>query len=135
MDRKPRAWGRIALVAVLGLSLLGNAVAVGAALRLSALRHDLLGPAADAALFPRDTRRAFREALSDHSDTLLPLLHRLAETRAGIVQAAARRPFDRAAVAAGMDRMRGETDALLAAVQAVLLDRLEAEAAKETGGP
>ena len=52
MTAEPRRnRGRLILIGALALSLIGNAVAVGGALRLAALRAELLGPAADSALF------------------------------------------------------------------------------------
>lgn len=125
-----RNWPRLALVAVLGLSLLGNAIALGAALRFQSVRADLLGPAAEAALFPRSYRQDFHAALSAQSPKLIPMLHALVETRARIVALGMARPFDRAAVQAEMDRFRAQTDAILAAVQATLLERLEQIAAR-----
>ncbi len=129
MTAEPRRdRGRLILIGALALSLIGNAVAVGGALRLAALRAEVLGPAADSALFPRATRLVLREALKAHQAELLPPLHDLARQRAVLVATASARPFDRAAVAAEMAEIRRMTDALLAQTQTILLDALEAQA-------
>jgi hypothetical protein len=125
-----RNWGRIALVVALALSLLGNALALGAALRFQSLRSELLGPAAGDALFPRATRRDLRAALAANSGRLLPQLHALVETRARIVATASERPFDRAAVATQMETFNAQAALLIAEVQGIFLDRLEAMAAR-----
>jgi hypothetical protein len=122
---RTRSWGRIALIAVLAVSLLGNAVSLGAAVRFRTIRAELLGPSAEAALFPRALRKEFHDALADNSDQLIPMLHALVRTRAQIVAAADIRPFDRAAVAAEMEVFNTQAAALLAQAQNVLLDRLE----------
>lgn len=126
---KKRDKGRIALIAVLAVSLLGNALAAGAVLRFRALQGDLLGPAAAQAFFPREVRRDLRAALRDHAESLRPALHRLAEDRAAVVAAGMARPFDRAALDVAMTRFRTDADAGIAALQAVIGDTLEARAA------
>lgn len=125
-----RNWGRIALISVLALSLIGNAVALGAALRLRALRNDLLGPASEAAYFPRETRAALRDALAAHRDNLLPDLRELATLRAQIVADAMQHPFDRAKLEAEMTTLRDRATALLAETQGIILDTLEAQTQK-----
>ncbi|RLL65122.1 hypothetical protein [Paenirhodobacter hankyongi] len=120
--------GRIALIAVLAVSLLGNALAAGAVLRFRALQSELLGPAAEQALFPRAVRRDLRAALRENAETLRPALHRLAEDRAAVVAASTAQPFDRAALDAAMVAMRAQLDTTLGAVQQVIGDRLEARA-------
>lgn len=120
--------GRIVLIAVLAVSLLGNALAAGAVLRFRALQTELLGPAAEQARFPRAVRRDLRAALRENAETLRPALHRLAEDRAAVVAAGAARPFDRAALDAAMVAMRAQLDTTLGAVQQVVGDRLEARA-------
>ena len=127
MERK-RNTGRIVLIAVLALSLLGNALTLGAALRLRALRADLLGPEAAQALYPREMRAVLRDALSRHADQLRPELHALVAARAAVVAAGTARPFDRTALDAAMADLRGQFDVTLADVQKVLADALEAEA-------
>jgi uncharacterized membrane protein len=126
-----RDTGRIVLIAALAVSLLGNALAAGAVLRFRALQTELLGPAAEQALFPRAVRRDLRAALRENAETLRPALHRLAEDRAAVVAAGAARPFDRAALDAAMVAMRAQLDTTLGAVQQVVGDRLEARAKGE----
>lgn len=126
-----RDTGRIVLIAVLAVSLLGNALAAGAVLRFRALQTELLGPAAEQARFPRPVRRDLRAALRENAETLRPALHRLAEDRAAVVAAGAARPFDRAALDAAMVAMRAQLDTTLGAVQQVVGDRLEARAKSE----
>jgi len=129
MERK-RNTGRIVLIAVLAVSLLGNALTLGAALRLRALRADLLGPEAAQALYPREMRSVLRDALTSHADQLRPELHDLVAARAAVVAAGTARPFERAALDAAMADLRARFDTTLADVQKVLADALEAEAAK-----
>ncbi len=125
-----RNWGRIALISVLVLSLIGNAVALGAALRLRGLRNELLGPAHETAFYPREIRAALRAALAAHKATLLPELHELAALRAQIVAESMQRPFDRPRLEAEMAALRDKATALLAETQTILLDTLEAQARK-----
>ena len=77
-----RSWGRIALVAALALSLLLNAVAVGAWLRLREARADLLGPEAAAARLPDDLRQDLRTALRAEARSIRPLLRDVVQARA-----------------------------------------------------
>lgn len=123
--------GRIALIAVLAVSLLGNALAAGAVLRFRALQSELLGPAAEQALFPRAVRRDLRAALRENAETLRPALHRLAEDRAAVVAASTAQPFDRAALDAAMTKFRTDADAGIEVLQQVIGDRLEARAAAQ----
>lgn len=130
MEAKKRNPGQIALIAVLALSLMGNALAVGAVLRFRALQGDLLGPAAAQATFPREIRRELRAALREKAGMLRPALRQLTEDRAAVVAAGQARPFDRVALDAAMARFRADLDSGLGAVQQVVGDRLEARAAK-----
>ncbi|MBN9886641.1 hypothetical protein [Salipiger abyssi] len=131
MGRIRRNSGRIALIAVLAVSLLGNALTAGALLRFKAMRSELLGPVAEAAVFPREVRRDLRAALAENADTLRPALHDLARARAAIISAGTAEPFDRAEVEAAMDVFRGEAEATIAQVQAVVLEVLAARAGSE----
>ncbi|WP_172330205.1 periplasmic heavy metal sensor [Mangrovicoccus sp. HB161399] len=123
--------GRLVLVCVLVLSLLGNAVTLGAVLRFRSLQSELLGDAGTAAFYPPPVRRALRDALGAQRDSLMPLLHAAAEARAGVVAAGTAEPFDRAATEAAMASFRASVDALLEGAQHMVLDTLEAEAAKD----
>lgn len=129
-DAPRRSWGRIALIAALVLSLFLNAVALGAWARLRAVRTDLLGPEAAAARLPDDLRSDLREALRAESRSVRPLLRDVVRARAAIVAAARAEPYDRAAAETAMEDFRVSVDALLAEVQRVFLDQLDARAEK-----
>ena len=129
--RPRRNWKRIALIGAFALSLTGNALAIGAAWRLSAAREELFGPAAEQAVFDRATRRALREAFGAETDRLRPQLHALAAARAAVVRAGAARPFDAAALAAAQAAFRTELDAALDVTQGLIAQTLAARAATE----
>lgn len=131
MGRIRRNSGRIALIAVLAVSLLGNALTAGALLRFKAMRSELLGPVAEDAVFPRQIRRDLRAALAENADTLRPALRDLARARAAIVTAGTAEPFERAEVDAAMAAFRSEADDTIAQVQAVVLEVLAARAGAE----
>lgn len=122
--------GRMVLVGVLAVSLLGNALSAGALLKLRNLRQELLGPSAEQAMFPRDIRSALRTAYDDNADALRPSLHALVAARAAVVASGTARPFDRAALEADMAAFRNEMDSILTEVQTMVADTLEAEAAQ-----
>lgn len=125
-----RSWGRIALVSVLILSLMGNAVALGAWARLRDARSELLGPEAAGTRLPDDLRQELRQALRDEMPDLRPLLRDLAQSRAEVVAAAKARPFVRADAEAAMNAFRSDANALLVEIQRVFLDQLERKAAE-----
>lgn len=127
-EATPRNWGRIVLIGVLVVSLIGNAVAIGAALRLRALRNDLMGT--EAVQLPRETRAALRDAIKANRAELLPQLRALAQLRARIITDATTQPFDRAKLQAEMTELRTGIAALLVDTQAIVLDTLEAQAQK-----
>ena len=129
-DAPRRSWGRVALVAALVLSLFLNAVAMGAWLRFREAREGLLGPEAAAARLPDDLRADLRQALRAESDSVRPLLRDVVRARAAIVTAARAEPYDRSAAEAAMNDFRASVDALLAEVQLVFLDQLDARAEK-----
>jgi uncharacterized membrane protein len=126
-----RSWGRIALVTALVLSLFLNAVAVGAWLRLREARADLLGPEAAAARLPDDLRQDLRRALRAEARNVRPLLRDVVTARAAIVAAANTRPYVRSDAEAAMVSFRTSLDTLLAEVQRVFLDQLDAKADSE----
>lgn len=130
--RSRRNWMRIALIGAFALSLAGNALAVGAAWRLSTAREELFGPAAEQAVFDRATRHALRAAFGAEADRLRPNLHALAAARAEVVRAGAARPFDAAALAAAQAAFRTELDATLDLTQGVIAQTLAAHAATQT---
>ena len=124
-----RSWGRIALVCALILSLVGNAVALGAWARLRDARADLLGPEPAAARLPDDLRQDLRQALRAELPRLRPLLRDLVQSRKAVVEAARARPYVRSDAEAAMTDFRADLDALMEEVQRVFLDRLDAKAA------
>lgn len=126
----PRNWGRIALIALLALSLLGNAVTVGAVMKLRANRTALAGPEAEYTRFPRDLRRSINTALRDNAAQIRPALQRLAAARKEMVETGTARPFDRAASEAAIAAFRTEAAAVMAEIQPILLGTLEAEASR-----
>lgn len=125
-----RAWGRIALIAVLAFSLLGNAATLGAWARLRSVESQLLGPDAAAARLPGALRRALYEALRADPGQTLRLLQEAASARAAVVAAATAEPYDRATTEAAMDAFRAAVDRLLHEVQGVFLDVLDQRAGK-----
>jgi hypothetical protein len=126
-----RSWGRIALIAVLVLSLLGNAVALGALLRFRTVRAEILGPQAELVVLPAEIRQELRAALRAEARQMAPLLRDILQARVAMVRAATARPYDRAATEAAMEDFRQSLGLLLAEVQVVFLDRLDAIAAKD----
>jgi len=120
--------GRMVLVAVLALSLLGNALAIGAGLRLLRLRADLLGDQAYAGLQEPEVRRALNAALVAHRDTIAPALRAVLRARMAAMETGSAEPFDRQATLDRMADTRLAIDQLLDAVQIALLDGLETHA-------
>lgn len=117
------SWKSVALGAVLALSLLGNALALGAGLKLHHLRQDLLGGGA-AVTLPTAERRALGWALVAHQAELQPSLHAVQVARAEAAAAIRARPFDRAKVSAALDGLRTALDGLMVQGQGVVLDDL-----------
>jgi uncharacterized membrane protein len=123
-----RSWGRIALIVALVLSLVGNAVALGAWVRFREVRDELLGPEAAEARLPGDLRRELRSALREDPRETLRLLRDVVRARVAIVAATQATPYSRSAAEEAMTEFRRAVDALLAEVQAVFLDRLDKRA-------
>ncbi|QDC09281.1 periplasmic heavy metal sensor [Oceanicola sp. D3] len=124
-----RNWGRMALIAVLALSLFGNAVTLGAVMKIRANRQALTGPGVETVRFPRPLRRTLNAALRDNAAQLRPALQRLAAARRAMVEKGTARPFDRAATEAAIQAFRAEAAAVMTELQPILLDTLEREAA------
>jgi hypothetical protein len=118
---------RFALYLVLFLSLLANAVVLGLWLRLRGTAA--LGEGWRE--LPAPARAEFRARLAESRPEFARRLAELAEARRGVLEAAERRPFDRAAVEAAMARVRALTAALQADGQALLLGALERAAGEE----
>ena len=116
--------GRMVLIAVLALSLLGNALALGAALRLRHMR-DALGADASVSL-PAALRRDVFAALG-RDQNLKAALTRVQTARQAFVAAATAQPFDRAATDATLTALRGAVTALMEQGQGVVLAALAAK--------
>lgn len=119
------------MICALILSLLGNAVALGAWIRLREARTDLLGSEASASRLPGDLRKDLRVALRAELSGLRPLLRDVVQSREAIVEAANARPYVREDADAAMTDFRTNVDALLGEVQRVFLDQLDAKVAAE----
>jgi hypothetical protein len=126
-----RSWGRIALVAALVLSLMGNALALGAWARLRDMRTGIFGADVAQVALPADLRQDLIAALRTEASRLVPELRALAQTRRDLIAAATARPYDRVATQTTMDAFRNAVDALLLSVQPIVLDRLDEVAAEE----
>lgn len=118
--------GRFWLVAALALSLLLNAVALGAAARLWHLRQVVAADLGGGATLSRPLRRDLAATLVAHRADLAPALAAVQAARAAAVQAAEAQPFDRARADAALTELRLAVDALMAKAQALVLDRLSA---------
>jgi uncharacterized membrane protein len=119
-----RSWGRIALIAVLLLSLVGNALAVGALIRFREVRAELLGDQSEFTRLPPEVRQELGDALRTNARSLRPLLRDVLRARIAMTEAAMARPYNRAATEAAMEDFRRDLDLLLVEVQIVFLDRL-----------
>lgn len=124
--------GRVLLIVVLALSLGLNALVVGAGLRLYGLRTDLLGATEYTVDEPREIRRYQNRALLAHKDDIRPLVQAYLEARVATLETATATPFDRAATEARMAEGRARLDALIDALQDILLDAFE-DYAREQG--
>jgi hypothetical protein len=114
---------RIVLIAVLTVSLIFNALALGAALRLHQLRQGLTGGDAAALTLPREMRRDILSALADAPE-LKAGLARVQAARRAVVAAATATPFNPAEAEAAMTELRGEVTRLMEQGQAVILQDL-----------
>ena len=120
-----RSWGRIALVVALALSLMGNALALGAWARLREMRAGIFGADVAQVALPADLRQDLINAIRSNARSLVPELQALSQTRRELIAAATARPYDRAATEMAMQAFRTAVDALLLAVQPIVLDRLD----------
>lgn len=121
-------WKLALLSGVLAVSLLGNALAIGAVVRIAHLRSALMGDST--VTLPREERRALGKALSDHAADLKPGLQAVQAARTAAVQAIEAKPYDAAKAAAALDALRGAVDGLMSQGQAVVLEDL----ARRAGG-
>ena len=116
-------WKLALLSGVLAVSLLGNALAIGAAVRLYHMRQALLGDTASVTL-PRAERRELLSALTSHAADMKPGLQAVQAARAAAVQAIVAKPFDAAKAGAAFDTLRTAVDGLMQQGQTVVLQDL-----------
>lgn len=128
-----RPSGRTILILVLALSLLGNALAIGAGLRLYRLRVQLLGEEAYSSIQSPEVRQALNNALVAHKDEIAPALRAVLIARIAAMKQGTTLPFDREATAEKMEVTRLAIDHLLDVVQVALLDGLATRAEDKAG--
>lgn len=128
-----RPSGRTILILVLALSLLGNALAIGAGLRLYRLRVHLLGEEAYSSIQSPEVRQALNDALVAHKDEIAPALRAVLIARIAAMKQGTTLPFDREATSEKMEVTRLAIDHLLDVVQVALLDGLATHAQEEAG--
>lgn len=116
-------WKTTALVVVLALSLLGNALAIGAGLRIYTLRQAMLGDSA-AVTLPRAVRRDLVAALVSHKADMAPALRAVQAARGAAVAALVAKPYDADKAAQALDSLRSAVDGLMRAGQGIVLDHL-----------
>jgi Spy/CpxP family protein refolding chaperone len=102
---------------------------LGLAWRAGELREIANGGTAGFADLPQPIRAEFRDVLKENRAALMTPLVDLGEARRAMFQAAAARPYDRAAVEAAMARVRTATTALQSEGQRLLLQAFD-QAAK-----
>ena len=118
-----KSTGRVILIVILALSLLFNALALGAGLRILRLRHTLLGDSA-AITLPRDLRRDLGQALVSHGPELRPALQAMQTARRDAVLALTAKPYDAAKASAALDTLRSALDGLMLQAQPVILQEM-----------
>jgi Spy/CpxP family protein refolding chaperone len=120
---------RVLFWIVVCASLLANAVVLGMAWRAGELRQIANGGTAGFADLPAPIRAEFRDVLKENRAALTAPLADLGEARRDMFDAAAARPYDRAAVEAAMERVRTASTALQAEGQRLLLQAFDNAAA------
>ncbi|WP_157779927.1 hypothetical protein [Celeribacter ethanolicus] len=129
-----RSWGRMALIAVLGLSLLGNAMTFGVVWRFQQVRGSVMGDAGPETVkvptFPREIRKALRAGFVA-DEALQQSLREAIEARRAVVAVSTEEPFDKAATEAAMAEFRARFIASVDELQDLVLEVIEAEAAKD----
>jgi uncharacterized membrane protein len=124
-----RIW-RVLFWLLVAASLLANAVVLGLALRMGEMRELANGGSTGFTDLPRQTRAEVRGALRDNRAALAGPLTALGAARRAMFEAAAARPFDRAALEAAMARVRQATGEMQAAAHAVMLEAYARAAAE-----
>lgn len=123
-----RQAGRVLFWIVVAASLLANAVVLGLFLALADVRQALNGGSAGFRDLPPDIRVALRQSVTAERGALQGQLRALGSARRAMVQAAAARPYDPAALEAAMAEVRRASAELQTAAHAVLA-RAAAQAA------
>lgn len=124
-DQTPRRnWTRLILIAVLALSLLGNALTLGALIRLRQVQTAFAVPGMDPQRLPPALRRDLMQALKSHAADLQPGLRALQTARAAFVSAATAQPYDPAAATMALTDLRASASTLMEQAQAIVLDDL-----------
>jgi uncharacterized membrane protein len=112
---------RVLFWVVVAASLLANAVVLGLFLRAGEIRGVINGGGGGFANLPPEIKQEFRQVLRDNRGTLREPLRELGQARRAMFDAAAARPYDRAAVEAAMGRVRRASADLQVAGQALML--------------
>ena len=120
-----RVWPRLALITLLGVSLMGNAFTIGGLVRLQQFRIEALGGTADAGMRPRAVRQALNTALASRGAEIEAALQAAVAARARVMETGMTPPFDRDATLAAMADFRVSFDHALDLIQASILDGLE----------
>jgi uncharacterized membrane protein len=120
----PGSKTRLVLILALAASLLLNALALGAGLRLYQARQSMLGDSADITL-PRDLRRDLGTALRDHADQMAPALKSVQDARRDAVLSITAQPYDPAAASQALDHLRTAMDGLMQGAQRIILTQLD----------
>lgn len=123
--------GRIILIGILGISLLGNAVALGAAWRFQQVRVELMGTDTEALpAFPSDLRRALRHKFQDNQDLLSPKISAVVDARRMVVETSTSAHFDKEAIEAAMADFRQALDEAARFSQSLILEVIEERASR-----
>lgn len=123
--------GRIVLIGALALSLLGNAVALGATWRFQQVRDTLMGDeAGPPPAFPADVRRDLRAHFQDKQNSLSPKVRAVIDARRAVVDTGTTTPFDKAATETAMEEFRRALDEAVSEAQGLVLEVLEARASE-----
>ncbi len=120
---------RVLFWIVVCASLLANAMVLGLAWRAGELRQIANGGTAGFADLPDPIRAEFRAVLKENRAALMSPLTDLGEARRTMFEAAAARPYDRAAVEVAMSRVRTASTALQLEGQRLLLQAFDQAAA------
>jgi uncharacterized membrane protein len=116
---------KVAFWIIVCASLLANAVVLGLAWRAGELRQIANGGTAGFADLPPPIRDEFRVVLRDNRPALMSPLAELGQARRAMFDAAAARPYDRAAVEAAMRRVREASAKLQIEGQKLLLQAFD----------